>query len=113
MNKLFKNLNLNLNFNLNLNSNLILFLLLSLFSSVGGFPLFSQNFKDYDPHLYKMLKEGKDPKEIEKLYSTNPQSVVPEHFGFAQYKLSRGNSALRTQLLMQTPTSVGKDILDL
>jgi WD40 repeat protein len=61
MKKLFKNLNLNLNLNLIL---LSFTFQLSLFTS----NLFSQNLKDYDPHLYEMIKGGKDSKELENQY---------------------------------------------
>jgi WD40 repeat protein len=69
--------------------NLILLFVFLLFSAAGGFLLFSQNLKDYDPRLYEMARGGKDPKEIEKIY--NPSH--PERSRGADSRLTRPDTA--------------------
>jgi hypothetical protein len=74
MKKLFENLSLNLFKCKALDLDSILFLSFLIFT----LHIFSQNLRDYNPRLYEMIKSGKDPKEIEKLYNPDPRSTIHE-----------------------------------
>ena len=63
--------------NLILNIRSIFLYIIFLFLLFNGFSFTQNDLKDLDPHLWDMMKNGKNPKDIEKFY--NHESQITNH----------------------------------